>query len=142
MIYSQNRDEIRQVFVQAWHKHRNKLPIEPMEKIIAAIIQQHPEYHAVLEDADMAMHSEYTPEQGQSNPFLHMGMHITLHEQVSTNRPDGIGVIYQTLREKFSNNHTAEHQMMECLGEALWEAQRNGSTPDEQLYLERLKRLV
>ena len=47
----------------------------------------------------------------------------------------------QLLCQRISDAHTAEHAMMECLGEMLWEAQRDGCEPDEQIYLERLRKL-
>jgi len=37
--------------------------------------------------------------------------------------------------------HAAEHAMIECLGEALWQAQRSGRAPDEAAYLAALHRI-
>ena len=91
---------------------------------------------------DDVVRREFTPEQGQTNPFLHMGMHITLQEQVSADRPVGITSLYVNMLSRTGDAHKLEHRMMECLGETLWEAQRNNTPPDEQLYLERLKRLA
>jgi hypothetical protein len=78
---------------------------------------------------------------GETNPFLHMGMHLAIQEQLGGQRPEGILEVYQQLCRRMTG-HAAEHQMMECLGETLWEAQRNGVEPDERVYLERLRRLT
>ncbi len=142
MLFGQNRDQLRQFYFDAWQKHQQKRELTPLEKIIADIIALHPEYHAMLANPAQAKQQEFTPEMGQSNPFLHMGMHIAIHEQLSTNRPFGIQDVYRRLLAIHQDAHHAEHLMMDCLGEAIWHAQRNGSAPDEQQYLENLKKLA
>lgn len=141
MIFGQNRDELRRFYVQAWRKHNEKLPIEPLEGMIIDIIALHPEYHAMLADEEQALSHDYSPEQGQSNPFLHMGMHIAIREQLSTQRPAGINAAYEALLKQRGDIHEAEHQMMECLGEAMWQAQRNNTAPDETAYIHCLQQL-
>jgi len=136
----QSRDEVRQVYLGVWHKIQQKLVLEPMEALIADVIEIHPEYHALLASGDDIGQQEFTPEQGQTNPFLHMGMHITLREQAGTDRPPGIRAIHQKLLSK-QGAHEAEHAMMECLGETLWNAQRNNQPPDEDAYLDCLRKL-
>ena len=111
-----------------------------MEALIADVIEIHPEYHAILESGDEVQHQDFTPDQGQTNPFLHMGMHIALREQASTDRPPGVKTIHQKLIST-KGQHEAEHSMMECLGQALWNAQRNHQSPDETAYLDCLKKL-
>jgi hypothetical protein len=136
----QSRDEVRQVYLTVWRKIQQHQLLEPMEALIAEVIEIHPEYHALLDDSDNATHGDFSPEQGQTNPFLHMGMHIALREQAGSNRPAGVQQLYQ----KFCASkglHEAEHAMMECLGEALWNAQRNGQEPDQANYLDCLKKL-
>jgi hypothetical protein len=140
MIFSQNREEIRQFFIDVWNKYRAQQPLQPLEKIIANILREHPEYHRILEDQDAALEKDYLPELGESNPFLHMGMHIAIQEQLATNRPAGIIDIYQSLLVKLQDPHEVEHRMLECLGEMLWRAQRDGSNPDEIAYLECLRK--
>ena len=136
----QSRDEVRQVYLGVWHKIQQQLVLEPMEALIADIIEIHPEYHALLAASDDIKQQEFTPEQGQTNPFLHMGMHITLREQAGTDRPAGIRAIHQKLVSK-NGAHEAEHAMMECLGQTLWNAQRNNQPPDEDAYLDCLRKL-
>lgn len=141
-MYGRNRNELRQAWLDAWRKHRAGLPLEPLERLIAAVILEHPEYHALLDRPDAAMERDYAPEAGETNPFLHMGMHIALHEQIATNRPAGVAAIHQRLSRRAGDAHAAEHRMMDALGETLWEAQRNNAPPDEQRYLERLEQLA
>jgi hypothetical protein len=136
-----SRDQIRQVYLEVWTKLQNGSVLEPMEHLIAQVIELHPEYHTLLQQGESAQQAEFTPESGQSNPFLHMGMHIALQEQTGTDRPAGIKSIHQKLCLRMGQ-HDAEHAMMECLGEALWHAQRAGTAPNEQAYLECLQRIA
>ena len=136
----QSRDEVRQMYLAVWHKLQQKMPLEPMEALIADVIEIHPEYHSLLETGDDVRQQEFTPEQGQTNPFLHMGMHIALREQVSVDRPPGVKAIHRKLVTQ-KGQHEAEHDMMECLGQSLWSAQRNNQLPDESAYLDCLKKL-
>lgn len=128
------------MYVEAWRKFSQRVPLEPLEAQVAAVIAEHPEYVASLE-SDAALGTEFTPESGQQNPFLHMGLHLAVREQVATNRPQGIAAIHDKLSKRLGSSHSAEHAMLEPLAETLWEAQRNGRMPDEQVYLEKLRRL-
>ena len=136
----QSRDEIRQVYLKVWQKMQNQSVLEPLEAIIADVIRLHPEYHSMLETGETAKQKDYSPEDGQTNPFLHMGMHITLREQAGGDRPAGILDIYQKLVQQ-KGIHATEHAMMECLGQTLWNAQRHDAMPDENAYLECLRQL-
>lgn len=139
MIFGQDRDELRRMYKDAWAKCRSSKLLTPLESQIAAVVEWHPEYHEAL--ADEALDQDYTPEGGRSNPFLHMGLHLGVREQVATNRPAGIQAIHKALLSRLGDPHAAEHQMIDCLAETLWEAQSQNSAPDEQKYLERLHRL-
>ena len=141
MFYGQSREEMRQLFIDSWNKRLAKTPMQPIEETVAAVVAEHPEYHGLLERTDAALSRDYLPEFGETNPFLHMAMHIALREQLSTNRPQGIADIYRRLLVKHNDPHQVEHRMAECLGETLWRAQRDGKEPDEQAYLECLQRL-
>lgn len=135
-MFGQDRTMLRRNFFQAWHKHRTGNTLEPLEALIAQIITMHPEYHVLLEtDAADHLDRDYLPELGDTNPFLHMAMHIAIHEQLACGRPQGIRAAYQKLLAKQGDAHGAEHRMMECLGEALWQAQRSGQAADEAAYL-------
>lgn len=139
MLFSNNREDLRRQFVEAWRKVRDGRPVTALEDQIASVIAAHPEYHALLETGEDAIGREWTPEQGETNPFLHLGMHIAIREQLSTDRPPGVRQAYDALVQKYGDAHAAEHEMLECLGATLWEAQRYGRMPDESAYLERVR---
>jgi hypothetical protein len=141
-FHDQGRSSLRRMYVEAWRKHRESLPVEPVEDQIIRVIELHPEYARVLEAGESALDRDYTPEQGQTNPFLHMGLHLAIREQVATNRPAGIAGVHGALVAKLGDAHEAEHAMIEQLGAALWNAQRAGLPPDEAAYLESLRQLV
>ena len=140
-MFGQNREQLRRFFQTSWQKRLNGQTLQPLEQLVVQVIEQHPEYHRHLDDADH-LDRDFTPEQGETNPWLHMGMHITLAEQIGSDRPAGIRDSYQQVLARYSDNHAAEHAMMDCLGVALWEAQRRGAAPNEQSYLECLKKLA
>jgi hypothetical protein len=142
MFFGQNREQLRRFYLQAWRKHLERLPVEPLEGMIIDIIALHPEYHSLLADEERALSHDYSPDQGQTSPFLHMGMHIAIREQLSTHRPAGINAVYETLLKQLGDVHQAEHRMIECLGEAMWQAQRNNTAPDEAAYITCLQNLT
>lgn len=140
MLLPNDREGLRALYLEAWRKRRERLPAEPLEVQVADVIAQHPEYHALLENPDAALARDWTPESGESNPFLHMGLHLALREQVGTDRPAGVAALHRALAARVGP-HEAEHLMAECLAQALWQAQRNKSVPDEVSYMEALKAL-
>jgi len=137
----QNRDQLRRMYLDTWKKYTNRVPLEPLEAQVAAVIAEHPEYVPWLEAGEDALAAEFTPEGGQQNPFLHMGLHLAIREQVATNRPAGVTAIHETLSKRTGDIHAAEHAMLELLAQTLWEAQRSGRVPDELTYLEKLRAL-
>jgi hypothetical protein len=141
MFAGQTRDELRAMYLATWRKYRAGQALEPLERQLAAVIAEHPEYHAWLEAGDSALGAEFTPEGGQLNPFLHLGLHLAVREQVATDRPAGIKEVYRALTTRTGSEHDAEHAMLEVLGEVLWEAQRSNRAADEAAYLERLRLL-
>lgn len=138
-VFEPNRDKMRQYFLTVWQKHQLKQALEPLEEIILDVILAHPEYHSQLQET--FINKDYLPEMGETNPFLHLGLHIALYEQLSTNRPQGICSLYTELRPLYPDPHQLEHQIIDCLAESLWLAQRNNSAPDEQAYLRKVKAL-
>jgi Domain of unknown function (DUF1841) len=138
----QSREQLRQMYLATWRKFRAQEPLEPLEKQVAAVIAEHPEYIAWLETGKEVLSADFTPEGGRENPFLHMGMHLAIREQVSTDRPAGFVELHRRLCDHYGNAHEAEHALLEPLGETLWEAQRAGRAPDEQDYLRKVAALV
>ncbi len=139
MFFNQNRQQSRQMFFDSWKKHRAGEPLEPLEKQIVSVIDEHPEYHALLHDPADVADRDFGTDGGEENPFMHMGMHLALREQVGTDRPAGIKAVTRALLLKYQDGHHVEHLMMEKLGLMLWNAQVANTLPDEQAYLESLK---
>ncbi len=142
MLFGSDRQDFREVFFAAWEKFHKGENLEPAEQLVVDVLHRHPEYHEVVSNRERYLDREYTPEQGESNPFLHMGMHMALAEQVGTDRPVGIREAYRRLAAGLGDTHAAEHEIMECLGRALWEVQRGSGEPDQQAYLECVQRLA
>jgi hypothetical protein len=139
MIFGQDRQELRQMYIDAWRKTQSGEVLSPLEAQIAEVVATHPEYHSML--TDNIVDESFTPEGGATNPFLHMGLHLAIREQVATDRPSGIADLFRKVLRNSGNPHEAEHRALDCLAETLWEAQSKNQMPDEQAYLERLRRL-
>ena len=140
-MFGNDRDSMRRYYWQAWTKFQQKQPMDALEQQVAAVIKEHPEYQRGLAQTDKMLQRDYLPENGETNPFLHMGLHLGIREQVATNRPTGISNVYQQLVLKYGA-HDAEHRMMDCLAESMWLAQRYNTVPDEAAYLARLTQLL
>ena len=140
MLFNQNRNQVRQVFFDAWKKKREGAPLEPMEVIISDVIGLHPEYQKYFEDSDANIDKDFPPENGETNPFLHMSLHIAIAEQRATNQPKVINEVFQALASKHGDAHEAEHDIMECLVEVMWQMQRRkAAMPDEKAYVKCLR---
>jgi hypothetical protein len=138
---NQSRSDLRGMYLEAWRKHLAALPMEPLEAQIADVISEHPEYHSLLNDPESALAKDFTPEGGQSNPFLHMAMHLAVRDQIATNRPAGIRAAFEKLLMRRARLE-AEHAIAEHLAEMIWQSQRSGLPPDEMVYLRRVQKLV
>ncbi len=135
-MFNPSREQVRRFFIDTWGKHRSQLPVTPLEAVALDWILLHPEYHALLHSGDAAVEHDYTPEQGVSNPFLHLSMHLGISEQVSIDQPAGIRAAVARLEHRLGDTHEAHHQVMECLGEMLWTAQRANQPPDGAAFIE------
>jgi hypothetical protein len=131
----QSRDQLRLRYVEAWQRHLQGMPLSALQALIADVIGAHPEYQVLMRDADSASDFEAPGGGAADNPFLHMGLHIAVREQVSVDRPPGIRALHGLMQARFGDVHVAEHILMESLGQTLWQAQRDGRMPDEQHYL-------
>lgn len=137
-MFTPNRDDVRAFFRAAWQKHRDRLPLEKLEAIAADIVARHPEYQPLLEGPVEEMAREFTPESGQVNPYLHLSLHLAIAEQLSIDQPPGIVAAYKQLAAT-RDAHEAQHGLLECLGEAVWRASREGRL-DHEAYLECIRR--
>lgn len=134
-LFNPSRDQVRQFFFEAWAKFRHHQALSQLEAIAIEVIQMHPEYHAVLDSPERYLDQEYFPEMGETNPFLHMSLHLSVLEQVAIDQPPGIKRIYEKLLIKRGGALEAQHDLMDCLAEAIWQAQRSNAQLDEGLYL-------
>jgi Domain of unknown function (DUF1841) len=134
MLFNPSRDEARNFLFETWRKRRAGELLTPLEDLAAQLIAKHPEYFAVLEYPERHREKDHLPEQGDTNPFLHLMMHLTIEEQISIDQPTGIRAQFARLTRKLESEHEAQHRMMECLGEMIWQAQRNRSQPDAAVY--------
>ncbi len=139
-MFNPSQEQVRRFFCDTFRKFQDKQILTPMEDMAARWIVEHPEYHATLSDVEAAVAMQFSVENGQTNPFLHLSMHLTIAEQVSINQPVGIRPAWQDLRAKLGSEHDAAHQIMESLGSMIWTAQRNSTAPDGQAYVDDVKR--
>ncbi len=135
MLFGDNIQDTRQLFYSSWRKFRLGQPLLPLEKQLVDVIADHPEYHVMFDNNNEPNEQAYFPEMGQSNPFLHLGLHLAIRDQLATNRPEGFAALFQQLLVKYQDRLVVEHKIMECLAESLWQAQRNGQAPDEAGYI-------
>jgi hypothetical protein len=136
------REQLRLAYAQAWAKHQARSPLTPLEALITDVISLHPEYQSLVADGGTAVAFEQNTAAVNENPFLHMGLHLAVREQLSIDRPPGIRAVQRRLLPRYSDAHDVEHVLMEALGEELWSAQRDGRSPDEKRYLVRVQQKV
>ena len=139
-MFNPSQDDVRRFFCSAMAKARTGQPMEAIETLASQWIDEHPEYHADLIDADAAVSRVYDGKDGRSNPFLHLSMHLSISEQCSIDQPRGIRQAVELLSAKRNSLHEAHHQAMECLGRMLWESQRAGRPPDGDAYIDCVQR--
>jgi hypothetical protein len=139
-MFSPSREQARQFFFDAWRKYQQREMLSAMEDMALEVILLHPEYQRMLETPERYQHKDYLPEMGDVNPFLHMSMHVAIKEQLSIDQPVGIRKRFQRLLKKTGDEHVAAHQLMECLAEMIWQAQRDQTALDAAVYFECLDR--
>ena len=140
-MFNPSRDQVRQFFCDAWRKHQERLPLVGAEVGAADLILRHPEYHALLNDGEAVLSREWTPEGGQMNPFLHLSLHLAIHEQLSIDQPPGIRATFEVLCGRM-DRHDAEHVLIDKLGEVVWRAQSEGKPMDAMAYLESIRQIA
>jgi len=136
-----DREQLRAAWRSAWQRHRERLPLEPLQAQLVSLMEAHPEYHAALGLQGLPARGEPAHEEQAAQAFMHLSLHLAVREQVGTDRPPGIRALHARLAHRKGDAHDAEHAMIELLAQALWEAQRSGRAPDETAYLEALRRL-
>jgi hypothetical protein len=136
-MFDPSREQVRDMFFGAWQKYRAGQPIAGIESLALDVILLHPEYHGVLSLPGKFREKDYSDE---TNPFLHMSLHVALEEQLSIDQPPGIAERWRRLLARRGDRHEALHQAIECLAETMWKAQRDSVPPDAAGYLDCLER--
>jgi hypothetical protein len=139
-MFNPSQDDVRRFFCETWRKQKAREVLTPLEAIARDWLLQHPEYRDDVDNLDLALAADYSVERGQSNPFLHLSMHLSIAEQISIDQPPGIRTAFLQLAQKRGSEHDAHHAVMECLGQMLWNAQRAGLPPDGAAYVECVRR--
>ena len=139
-MFTPSRDEVSRFLAGAWQKRVAGLPATPLETMAADVAVLHPEYHVLLAAGDEALQREWTPEQGETNPFLHLSLHLAIEEQLSIDQPPGIRAACEQLTRRHGERHAALHDILDCLGETVWRANRDNAPPDGAAYLDCIRR--
>ncbi|HEY7803074.1 MAG TPA: DUF1841 family protein [Orrella sp.] len=137
-MFNPSREQVRSFFIEAWQKRQKNMVLTPLDTMAADLVEMHPEYLQDLQNPE-ALTQDYSVEQGRTNPFLHLSMHLAIAEQISIDHPPGIRDAYAKLAARHGE-HDAIHEIMECLGQVVWEAQRLGTPLDNDTYLDLLQR--
>ena len=130
-MFFQDRKKQREFLANSWKKYTSNIPLEPLEEQLVSIIEIHPEYHDLIDNID----SEYFPNQGEVNPFLHINLHLALRDQLSINQPKGVKETYQKLSNQYKDSHEVEHLMMECIAEMIYISHKNNAAMNHESYL-------
>lgn len=138
-LFNPSRNEVREFFFAAWAKYNATQSLSDLEKIALNVMLMHPEYHRILSNPAKFKHQEYFPEFGETNPFLHMSLHLSIYEQISINQPTGIAEIYEKLKHRHQEDHAAQHDILDCLAETIWHAQHHNAALDADYYVQLLK---
>ena len=138
-MFNPSREQARQFFFDTFARYRNGNPLSGLEQTALEVLLLHPEYHSMLDDPDRHLDRDYTPKTGGLNPFLHLSLHLAVAEQLSIDQPRGIRAAFEALQEDLGSQHDALHAILECLGDTLWRAQRQGTAPDQDAYLDCLR---
>ncbi len=139
-MFSPSQHDVRKFFCETYRKQRAGEVLTPLEAMASDWVEGHPEYHAELADMDAALEANYAIEEGRTNPFLHLAMHLSVTEQLSVDQPRGIKQAFELLAHRLGSAHDAQHEVMECLGEMIWTSQRSGLPPDGEAYIDCVRR--
>ena len=139
-MFNPSVNDVRNFFFDTFAKANQQQALSDLEKMAYSVIMEHPEYQTVLRDREKYLNYNWLPDAGETNPFLHLSMHMSIWEQLSIDQPIGIKALYLELCEQFGDEHEAQHQVLDCLAEMVWQAQYNTMQPDPTIYLSCLRR--
>ena len=131
-MFNPSQADVRRFFCGVRAKMLADAPMEAIETLASLWIAEHPEYFADLADADAAVARNYEDPPGQSNPFLHLSMHLSISEQCSIDQPRGIRQAVELLTRRLDSLHDAHHApwnaWARCCGKASARAGRRTGT--------------
>ena len=139
-MFQPSREQARRFFFDTWRQYREGGVLQSLQRMALEVMLLHPEYHAMLEQPEAYVDRDYTPESGVMNPFLHLSLHLAVDEQLSVDRPPGVRAAFEQRVQVSGERHRALHELLDCLGETLWQAQRLNTMPDERAYLDCIAR--
>ena len=134
-MFTPSQADVRRFFCSVYAKAVANAPLEALETIASQWMAEHPEYHADFADVELALEKMYDVEGGKTSPFLHLSMHLSISEQCSIDQPRGIRQAVELLTARRDSLHAAHHEVMDCLGQMVWESQRSGVAPDGAAYI-------
>ena len=139
-MFHPSQADVRRFFCAVHAKTQAGAPMEAIETLASLWIAEHPEYHTDLSDVDAALARNYDATPDKTNPFLHLSMHLSISEQCSIDQPRGIRQAVELLARRRNSLHDAHHEVMDALGQMLWESQRSGRPPDGAAYVDAVQR--
>jgi hypothetical protein len=139
-MFQPSQADVRKFFCAVYAKWHTAQPMDALETLASQWVAEHPEYHADFADEAAALEKMYDVEDGKTNPFLHLSMHLSVSEQCSIDQPRGIRQAVELLAARRDSLHDAHHETMEALGKMIWESQRSGRPPDGQAYIDAVQR--
>ena len=139
-MFTPSPTDVRRFFCTVYQKARTGQTLEAIEVIASRWMDEHPEYHAELVDLDAALKAIADNPSGAGNTFLHLSMHVSITEQCSIDQPRGIRQSVELLTARRGDLHRAHHEVMECLGQMIWDAQRANRAPDGATYIDAVQR--
>lgn len=142
-MYDVNTHDVRRFFAHVWQHRFMPLQLDALQRKALRILEAHQEYAHYLDNIEQYLDHQWLPEHGETNPFLHLSMHLSIQEQVAIDQPFGIRDIHAKLCAIYQDNWVeAEHQIMDALAETIWEAQRFGTGLDVNNYMTKLRKLI
>lgn len=139
-MFNPSVSDVRNFFFDTFAKASQQQGLSDLEKMAYSVIMEHPEYHPVLRDREKYLNYNWLPDAGETNPFLHLSMHMSIWEQLSIDQPIGVKALYLEICEHTGDEHEAQHQVLDCLAEMVWQAQYSNMQPDPNIYLSCLRR--
>jgi hypothetical protein len=141
-MFQPSQADVRKFFCAVFAKWHTAQPMDALETLASQWVAEHPEYHADFTNEAAALEKMYEVEDGKTNPFLHLSMHLSVSEQCSIDQPRGIRQAVELLTARRDSLHDAHHETMEALGQMIWESQRSGRPPDGQAYIDAVQRFA